>query len=98
MKKKIIWNHRAEADYWKNIDFLLTNWTITEVQNFVAKVDHLIEQLESGNLTFKKSNHNNIYVVPVAEQIKLFYHYYSDDTIELLRFRSSYKNPNTLKF
>jgi plasmid stabilization system protein ParE len=98
MKKNVIWNYRAEADYWKNIDYLLTHWTVTEAQNFVAKVDHLIEQLESGNLTFKRSDYKNIFVVPVVPQIKLFYHNFSDDTIELLRFRSSRKNPETLRF
>ena len=50
---KIIWTDIAKIDYWKNIEYLESDWTLQDVYNFIEKTDHLIELLTKQNLIFK---------------------------------------------
>ncbi|KOH43949.1 hypothetical protein NC99_32400 [Sunxiuqinia dokdonensis] len=36
--RTVRWNKHARLDYFKNIDFLLQNWSEKEAQNFIDKV------------------------------------------------------------
>ena len=41
----ISWSETAKLDYWNNIEYLEREWTLTEVYNFMDKVDELIDFL-----------------------------------------------------
>ena len=85
----ISWSETAKLDYWNNIEYLEREWTLTEVYNFMDKVDELIDLLAKENLTFKSTDYKNTYQVPVVKQINL-YHRIENNTIELLLFWNNY--------
>jgi len=41
--KTIYWSEPAKLDYWNNINYLQSQWTQTEVYNFIHKTDKLID-------------------------------------------------------
>ena len=88
---KISWSKLAKIDYWNNIEYLEREWTLTEVYNFIDKVDELIDLLAENNVSFKVTSYKNIYQVPVLKQITLYYRY-ENNQIELLRFWNNYQD------
>jgi plasmid stabilization system protein ParE len=94
---KIIWTNVAKSDYWKNIEYLESEWTLQDVYNFIDKTDALIELLTKQNLIFKSTNYENVFQIPVTKQITLYYKILDNDDIELLRFWNTYQNPKRLK-
>ena len=92
---RIIWTDRARTDYWDNIDYLETAWTIKEVERFANKTDEILEKLTKGNIKFKPTEYENTFQVPILKQITLFYDK-NDDSIVLLRFWNTYQNPKKL--
>jgi plasmid stabilization system protein ParE len=87
----ISWSENAKIDYWDNIEYLEREWTLTEVYNFMDKVDELIGLLAQENLTFKPTNYKNTFQVPVVKQINLYYRV-ENNNIELLRFWNNYQD------
>jgi hypothetical protein len=87
----IEWSEPAKIDYWNNIEYLESNWTITEVYNFMDKVDELIILLSNNNLNFKPTAYKNTFQVPVVKQITLYYRI-ENNKIELLRFWNNYQD------
>jgi hypothetical protein len=87
----IFWSEPAKTDYWNNIEYLEREWTLTEVYNFMDKVDELIDLLTKKNLTFKPTVYKNTFQVPVLKQITLYYRF-ENNTIELLRFWNNYQD------
>lgn len=85
------WSEPAQIDYWKNIQYLENEWTLTEVYNFIDKTDELIDLLEKGNVTFKPTNYKNTFQVPVVKQITLYYSVINNK-VELLRFWNNYQD------
>lgn len=95
---QIIWTTNAKKDYWRNIEYLESEWTLQDVYNFMDKTDDLIELLTKQNLIFKPAKYKEVYQVPVTKQITLYYKVLESDKIELLRFWNTYQNPKKLKF
>lgn len=95
---QIIWTTNARKDYWRNIEYLESEWTLQDVYNFMDKTDDLIELLTKQNLIFKPAKYKEVYQVPVTKQITLYYKVLESDKIELLRFWNTYQNPKKLKF
>jgi hypothetical protein len=87
----ISWSETAKIDYWNNIEYLEREWTLTEVYNFMDKVDELLDLLTKENLTFKPTDYKNTFQVPVVKQINLYYRI-ENNTIELLRFWNNYQD------
>lgn len=87
----ISWTETAKTDYWNNIDYLEREWTLTEVYNFMDKVDELLDLLSKENLIFKPTVYKNTFQVPVLKQITLYYRF-ENNTIELLRFWNNYQD------
>ncbi|MFH7003421.1 type II toxin-antitoxin system RelE/ParE family toxin [Flavobacterium bizetiae] len=94
---QIIWTTIARNDYWKNIEYLESEWTLQDVYNFMDKTDDLIQLLMKQNLIFKPSNYKDVFQVPVTKQITLYYKVLEDNEIKLLRFWNTYQNPEKLK-
>lgn len=94
---QIIWTELAKIEYWENIEYLEREWTLNDVYNFMDKTDDLIGLLAKKNLTFKPTNYEGIFQVPVTKQITLFYRILENKEVELLRFWNNYQEPNKLK-
>jgi plasmid stabilization system protein ParE len=91
----VVWSKLAIIDYWKNIEYLENEWTLTEVYNFIDKVEKLNALLSTKNVAFKPSSYRNTLQVPVVKQVTLYYRV-EGDKIELLRFWNNYQNPENL--
>ena len=87
----ISWSELAKFDYWNNIEYLEREWTLTEVYNFMDKVDEIINLLSKENLNFKLTEYKNTFQVPVVKQINLYYRVVNNN-IELLRFWNNYQD------
>lgn len=94
--KQVFWSELAKKDYWNNIEYLENEWTISEVYNFVDRVDDLINLLTKSNVTFKASLYKDTFQIPVIKQITLFYKT-NNNTLTLLRFWNNYKDLSKLK-
>ena len=94
--RSIFWSETAKLDYWKNIDYLLENWTTTEAKYFIEQVDEFLQLLENGNLEFEPTHYKNVFRLVISKQITLFYRI-NQNQIELLRFWNNYQNPKKLK-
>ncbi|MXO03293.1 type II toxin-antitoxin system RelE/ParE family toxin [Flavobacterium sp. HBTb2-11-1] len=94
---EVIWTNAAKNDYWKNIEYLQSEWTLQEVYNFIDKTDALILLLLKQNLVFKPTDYKDVFHVPVTKQITLYYRILENYNIELLRFWNTYQNPKKLK-
>jgi hypothetical protein len=94
---QIIWTELAKIEYWQNIEYLEKEWTLKDVYNFMDKTDDLIVLLAKKNLTFKPTNHEGVFQVPVTKQITLFYRILENEEVELLRFWNNYQEPKKLK-
>jgi hypothetical protein len=92
-----IWTKIAKIDYWKNIEYLESEWTLQDVYNFIDKTDDLILLITNQNLIFKSTNYKDVFHVPITKQITLYYRILEDNKIELLRFWNTYQNPEKLK-
>ena len=62
----ISWSELAKFDYWNNIEYLEREWTITEVYNFMDKVDEIINlsqkyKLESVTIQAQEMSAKSLY-------------------------------------
>lgn len=87
----VYWSELAKNDYWNNIKYLEEEWSLSEVYNFMDKVDELILLLTKENIYFKPTSYKNTFQVPVVKQITLYYRV-ENNTIELLRFWNNYQD------
>jgi plasmid stabilization system protein ParE len=87
----VFWSEPAKTDYWSNIEYLEREWSLSEVYNFIDKVDELTALLSENNVTFKPTLYKNTFQVPVVKQITLYYKI-EDNTITLLRFWNNYQD------
>ena len=94
---QIIWTKIAKNDYWRNIEYLQSEWTLQDVYSFMDKTDDLLVLLTKQNLIFKLSNYKDVFQVPITKHITLYYKVAENNNIELLRFWNTYQNPKNLK-
>jgi hypothetical protein len=92
----VSWSSSAKIDYWSNIEYLELEWSLSEVFQFMDKVDEVLELLIKQNIDFKESDFKRTFQVPIVKQITLFYKI-ENNTILLVRFWNNYKNPKKLK-
>jgi hypothetical protein len=87
--RPIKWNKLAKEDYYKNIDYLLLQWSNKEAQNFINDVEEIIFILRMGIVDFQATDYPDIRRCVMSEQITLFYKIHKNESIELLRFWSN---------
>jgi len=92
----IIWSPQAKVDYWKNIEYLESEWSEKEVFSFIDNVDYHLNLLQAGNVYFLSTYYKDVYKVVVVKQISLFYRI-QNNKIELLRFWNNYQDLDSFK-
>lgn len=93
----IHWSDLAREDYWKNIEYLLSDWTEKEARDFIEKVDAVIEIIKTNPQSFQRSGYRNTHFVPITPQISMYYRIFKKRKIELVRFWNNHQNPKSLK-
>ena len=95
--RTVRWNKHARLDYFKNIDFLLQNWSEKEAQNFIDTVFRIEFILANGQVEFQSTNRPDSRRCVITEQITLFYRIIDMNHVELLRFWNNYQDLRTRK-
>ncbi len=93
---KIEWTLASKYDYWKNIEYLESQWSEKEVFNFINEIDYSLNLLAKENVVFIKSDYANVYKMFVIKQITLYYSI-ENKTIYLLRFWNNYQDLSNFK-
>jgi len=93
---KIEWTLLSKNDYWKNIEYLETQWAEKEVLNFINEVHYSLDLLAKGNVIFVKSDYANTYKMVLIKQITIYYSI-ENETIYLLRFWNNYQDLSNFK-
>ena len=96
---KISWSPEAIRTYLSTLEYLETNWTDTEVANFITRVDSKLNILKthplSGSISGKRKN---TFRTIIHKRIVLYYHYAAGKKqIELVSFWNTLQNPRKLK-
>lgn len=95
--RRIIWNKVAKSDYFKNIEYLLKNWSEKEVQKFIDEVRHIEFILKKGNVDFQEIGYRGVKHEVVRKQITLFYKINDISEVEFLRFWNNHKDIKKLR-
>ncbi len=92
---RIDWTLGAELTYKKEIEFILSKWSIKEVQKFIELVEDKIKTLSSGTMTGKPSGFKDVRILVISKQTSLAYKVFEDQLrIELVTFWNNKINPN----
>ncbi|HOO85586.1 MAG TPA: type II toxin-antitoxin system RelE/ParE family toxin [Prolixibacteraceae bacterium] len=94
--RRIIWSPKSQQDYSELIDYLLQNWTLKEVQQFVDKVENIVFILRKGNVEFKKTANRKLHVAVISEQISIYYRIHSSNRVEIVRLWDNRQKPSAL--
>lgn len=94
--RRIIWSPKAQQDYSGLIDYLLQNWTLKEVQQFVDKVENIVFILRKGNIEFRESANRKLHVAVISKQISVYYRIHSSKSVEIVRIWDNRQKPSAL--
>ena len=95
--QKIIWSDKAKEDYSGNIDYLLSEWSANDAQEFVDNSTKVIEIISKMPLSFPPSDYAKIRKALICKQISLLYEVKRTEII-LHRFWNNSQNPEKLNF
>ena len=95
--RQIIWSPKASQDYTAIIDYLLSVWTIKEVQYFITKVTKALSALKKGNLDFKLVGIKDYRMVVIQKHTSIIYRTVSNDQVQIIRIWDNRQNPIKLK-
>jgi len=88
------WTLVAEATYIDEINFIELKWSQKQIEEFIILVDQWIKRLESGTITGKPSEYDNVRILVVSKQTSLAYKIFEEESkIELITFWNNEYNP-----
>ena len=90
--RNIIWSPKAIQDYAAIIDYLLSVWTIKEVQHFIDKVMSAISTLKRGNCDSKKLGIRDYRMMVIQKQISIIYRTVSINKVQIIRIWDNRQN------
>jgi plasmid stabilization system protein ParE len=92
---EIKWSRFAEEDFDHNISYLLSEWNPQVAKDFITKTERVLFLIGKTPKAFKKHKATQVHIVPITQQITLFYEVRNKEIL-LLRFWNNYKNPRKL--
>ena len=70
---EIIWSEEAVATYFKTLDFILKDWSISVAENFEGEVSHVLNLLKSKAKIFSASKKKGFHKAVISKQTSLVY-------------------------
>ncbi len=100
MAIEVYWSLEADTTYNRNIDYLLNEWSETEVAKFIKQTDKVIKRLQIFPESYPYGKKSKKYrKVRLNKYIALFYRYYKTKRkITLISFWNMKKNPERMEF
>ena len=97
---EISWTPTARKNYLNVLDYLDKTWTEREVQNFINKVDNLLDQIKQNPRMFEESKKKkNVRKGLISKHNTLYYRVKPrKKELQLLMFWDNRQDPKKLKF
>ena len=92
MAKEIIWTPQAENTFKSVLVYLEENWTIREIENFIASTDAIIKHISKHPEIFRRSNEIGFHEALVTKHNLLIYKV-KPESIDLITFWDTRQNP-----
>ncbi len=94
---EIKWTEKAQSDFDSILDFLLSDFSIKEVEKFINLTEDTLFLISKTPLMFPKAKNNNVRKCVLVKQVNLYYRVHKNQ-IELLTFWDNRRNPEKLKY
>lgn len=99
MNYKIIWLEEAELTVTQNMDYLAQEWGNKVLFKFLSEVENALKKIKQNPQSYPlRKSTNNIRKYKINKRIVLYYKVVDDNTIELVTFWNTNRNPDDLKF
>ena len=95
MPFNIIWSPVAKVTYYEILEYLEEHWTFREIQNFINRVEYVVELIRKSPVQYPVSKEKNIHRCVVVKQVSLFFRV-KENNIELLVFWDNRQDPAKL--
>ena len=89
---EIIWTDKAYSSYENNIDYILQEWSMEVVKNFIEKTEEAEKLLMENQHLGRFDEDLKLYKLLVVKQIYLFYEIHGNQIV-LIDFWNNYKKP-----
>jgi plasmid stabilization system protein ParE len=96
MVYKIIWSPKAKDTYYQILEYLESNWSNKEVNDFVNRTEEVLAFIAANPSQYIKSVKADIHKSVLVKQVSLFYRI-KPNIIELLLFWDNRQDPSKLK-
>lgn len=98
MSLRVFWTKESEFTFNDNIDYLTKEWNSTAINNFLDRVDEVVENISKHPKLYPlHRKKTNIYKCVVNDHITLYYRIINKDRIDLITFWNTHQNPENLK-
>jgi plasmid stabilization system protein ParE len=100
MATEVKWSDESKKTFEDNIDYLLQEWSESEVRSFVQQTMYVITRLQEHPESYNPSLKNkHVRRARLNKYITLYYRYYSSrKQIILLSFWNTKQDPGRLKY
>ncbi len=89
---EIIWSIKAEKEYSKNIEYLISIWGVRSAEKYNARVSAVIQLLKGNPQLGRFDQTLQLYKILVVKQIYLFYEIRKSE-LYLISFWNNYQRP-----
>lgn len=98
MSFDISWTDESFVTFNENIEYLSQEWDLTTINNFLDRVDEVLEAIsENPNLYPIHNKDDQVHKCVLNKHITLFYRVATHSRIDLITFWNTHKNPKNLK-
>ena len=92
------WTSESKRTFNQNLEYLSKEWDNSVINNFLDRVESVLEQIKSNPELFPKyKTKANIHKCVVNKRIILFFKIVDEKHIDLVTFWNTYQNPDKLK-
>lgn len=98
MSFAVNWTDEAEITFNKNIEYLSKSWDLLSINNFLDRIDEVVEHIKSNPKLYPVYRKNDrVHKCVLNQHITLYYKIVNTSTIDLITFWNTHKNPENLK-
>lgn len=92
----IVWSHLAEKSYYNNLQYLSENWPKTVVQDFILKVEKVMNLISTNPEIFRWWNDEEKYKIGYITSHISFFYSFDQERILVHLFWDKRQDPNKL--
>lgn len=92
MVEKVKWTNEAKDQFAAVVDYLIENWTNSEVRHFINATDQTIEYIKVYPKMFRRIGKRNLYEALITPHNLMIYKLVSDE-IHIITFWDTRRNP-----